>query len=267
LVEIVELTGIVIPMTEADNLSKKEKKQLKKQEKIKAREQEERDLRLRKWLTYGLIALGLLLIGMYIFNRQIPIAAEEKEKPLDLVLENDWVKGNRNASIVVVEYSDFQCPACAAYADMLSQLEPELATQAAIVYRHYPLKQIHAQAELAAYAAEAAGKQGKFFEMHDMLFENQETWAENREAQKMFEGFASELGLNLDQFKVDMKSKVIKGLVKADYASGLRARITGTPTFFVNGERIENPTSTQAFRDLILSLQNSSASAELETSL
>ena len=93
----------------------------------------------------------------------------------DIDLTKEWVKGNVNAEHIIMEYSDFQCPACAGRASLLSSISKEFESDVAFVYRHFPLVQ-HLNAQLAAQAAEAAGMQGKFFEMHDMIFDNQAVW-------------------------------------------------------------------------------------------
>jgi len=121
------------------------------------------------------------------------------------------------------------------------------------------------QAELAAQAAEAAGKQGKFWEMHDILFKNQSNWAESPKAKSQFIDYAEEIGLDVSKFKNDLGSKEVRGYVKADLLSGLSLRLNSTPSFYINGERISNPPSPQAFEELIVSQLPSTASAEIES--
>ncbi|OGV96028.1 hypothetical protein A2W24_02980 [Microgenomates group bacterium RBG_16_45_19] len=184
-------------------------------------------------------------------------------KPVNQVLETDWYQGNKAAAVVIVEYSDFQCPACRLYSPLIEQLTQLYPDQLAVVYRHFPLKEIHPRANLAAQAAEAAGKQGKFWEMNHLLFERQEEWAESGQASKIMMGYAQELGLNSDQFKQDLNSKAVKGLVKADYLSALANRLNGTPSFFVNGSRIENPQGLAAFQAVLEPLLPATDSATI----
>jgi protein-disulfide isomerase len=120
-----------------------------------------------------------------------------------------------------------------------------------LVYRHYPLRQIHPQAQAAAEAAEAAGIQGKFFEMHDLLFERQSSWAGSSSARSTFESYAEELELDLEQFKADVKSDAVKDKIDNDYSSGLQSGIQGTPSFFFNGTRIQNPSGFEPLRQMI----------------
>lgn len=167
---------------------------------------------------------------------------------------DDWKRGNENAKVILIEYSDFQCPACASYYPLVKALHGELGDSLLIVYRHFPLSQIHMNAEGAARAAEAAGKQGKFWEMHDLLFERQKEWSNDRNAAGTFAAYATALGLNTDRFINDFNSREIKEKVVADYESGFRAGIAGTPTFFLNGKKIQNPRSYEEFKKIISEL-------------
>lgn len=169
-----------------------------------------------------------------------------------VISAQDWVKGNAESQVTLVEYSDFQCPACGAYQPLVKQLMQEFGDKIQFVYRHFPLSQIHANAEGAAFASEAAGKQGKFWEMHDLLFANQAVWSKSPIAGQLFEKYASELGIDLAQFKTDVRSSEVKGKVRNDYLSGVAFGIEGTPTFFLNGKKLENPRSYEQFKAIIL---------------
>ena len=107
------------------------------------------------------------------------------------------------ATSVLIEYSDFQCPACKAYYPVVSKIADELGTKVQVVYRNYPLSQLHKNARTAASAAEAAGKQGKFWEMHDVLFINQEKWSESKDVKRDFSAYAKAIGLSVEQFTQD----------------------------------------------------------------
>jgi protein-disulfide isomerase len=195
----------------------------------------------------------------------VPVSQSEKNKPVDSFTPGDWVTGEATASVKLIEYSDFQCPSCAKASGMLTELLKQDAGKIALVYRNFPLREIHPQANLAAQAAEAAGKQGKFWEMHDKLFESQISWAENRGAKDIFVSYAKDLGLDLNQFKKDLNAKEVRGLVQADYLSGLEQGISSTPTFFVNGKMMPNPGSITEFAKLIdLSLEEATASKTLK---
>jgi protein-disulfide isomerase len=167
-------------------------------------------------------------------------------------IAQEWVRGNAASSVTLVEYSDFQCPACRAYTGMLAQLEAEFGTKVAFIYRNYPLYQIHPNADLAARAAEAAGKQGKFWEMHDMLFDKQDEWSPLLNPSNQFKAYAVELGLSGEQFMADIASDEVKKLIADDYQRGNKIGVTGTPTFVLGGVKIpRNPDSVDAFRALL----------------
>jgi formate-nitrite transporter family protein len=135
---------------------------------------------------------------------------------------------------------------------MVKQLAEEVGDDVTIVYRHFPLTSIHPNAEPAARAAEAAALQGKFWDMHDMLFEKQRFWSEERDPKQLFVRYASDLGLNTEQFESDISTGAVRDKVDNDRRSGARAAVNGTPTFFLNGQRLDNPRSYDELRTAIL---------------
>lgn len=172
-------------------------------------------------------------------------------QPKTVNASEDWVRGDINAKVTLVEYADFQCPACAIYYPVLKQLEEKFGSQIAFVYRYFPLTQIHQNAELSAISAEAAGKQGKFWEMHDKLFENQTTWATAAKARDIFIGYAKDLGLDENKFKDGLDSKEIRDKIYAEYNEGSSIGVNSTPTFFMNGKMIPSPRSYEEFEKVI----------------
>ncbi|OGY93853.1 MAG: hypothetical protein A2406_00485 [Candidatus Komeilibacteria bacterium RIFOXYC1_FULL_37_11] len=176
-----------------------------------------------------------------------------------VVTDEEWAKGNPNALVTLIEYSDFQCPACASYYPMINKLAEEMGEEVQVIYRHYPLSSIHPQAQLAAQAAEAAGQQGSFWPMHDKLFSNQSAWSNQPKAEEIFISYAKELGLDVEKFKADLSNDDIEDAVKDDVRSGNQALVEGTPTLFLNGNKINNPRSydklRQAVRDELSKLQ------------
>ena len=176
----------------------------------------------------------------------------DQPNPIDnQVSSQDHVRGNPQATVTVVEYGDFQCPACAAYAPVGEQLVEEYGDRVQFVFRHFPLKSVHPNAVAGARAAEAAAKQGKFWEMHDVLYANQSAWANLSNPTDQFVAFAEALELNVEQFKADLDSKEVKDRVEADFDSANNAGLNGTPSFFINGAPIENPRSYEAFAGLL----------------
>lgn len=173
----------------------------------------------------------------------------------------DYVSGNPNVG-TIIEYGDFECPACRNLYPVLQQLKQEYGEDLQFVFRHMPLTQIHRNALAAHKAAEAAGRQGKFFEMHDWLYENQESWngpsqadpvgVDVSRANELFRGQAEALGLDMAQYDSDLESLSVNSRINADKDSGDQLGITGTPTFIVNGQLIEElPTSVDEFKVLL----------------
>lgn len=165
----------------------------------------------------------------------------------------DHTIGNLNSEIVLLEYSDFQCPACASYHPTIQRLMEEFEDDIQFTYRHFPLGQ-HEHANLAARSAEAAGLQGKFWEMHDMIFDNQSTWSDETNAKESFLGYAESLGLDLAQFEQDLNSTDVKNKVNRDRQDGNRAEVNATPTFYLNGTKVSGISSYEDFQGLIQSV-------------
>jgi protein-disulfide isomerase len=144
----------------------------------------------------------------------------------------DHIKGPANAPVTLVEYGDFECPYCGAAYPIVKKVQELLADDLRFVFRHFPLAQIHIHAESAAEASEAAGAQERFWEMHDLLYENQQTldvWH--------LVGFAQWLKLDTERFVREFEGKIYRERVREDFMSGVRSGVNGTPAFFINGVR------------------------------
>lgn len=231
-------------------LTKQERQTLRRREKAKEAARRTRRQRVRKWMPR--LALFLVLSGgiAALVWYGFPGAAAREDAPLK-VTTADWVKGNPKAAVVVVEYLDFECEVCGAYYPAIKQLAGEFKEQVAFVVKYFPMPG-HKNGLAAALAVEAAGRQGKFWEMHDTLFENQEAWGEKpAPTPQIFEEYARKLGLNMDQFKRDVASPAVKERVERDRATGQRLGVQGTPTFFLNGEKIPSPKSYPDFKALL----------------
>jgi protein-disulfide isomerase len=148
--------------------------------------------------------------------------------------ERDHSQGPATAPVTLVEYGDYECPYCGEAHEIVRQLQERLGRRLQFVFRQFPLADIHPHAEHAAEAAEAAGAQGKFWEMHDLLYENQ-----GRLDDRHLAGYARELGLDLDRFVRDVSEHRYAGQVQRDVESGIESQVQGTPTFFINGVRYE----------------------------
>ena len=159
--------------------------------------------------------------------------------------------GGGITSVELVEYSDLQCPACGVYYPVVKSIVEEFGSELKFTYRHFPLKQIHQNAFRAALATEAAGLQGKFWEMHDILFERQNEWS-NKSGDDIFSLYAREVGLDAIRFESDLAfNEEIKNKVDSDYQSGITLGVNSTPSFFLNGAKMQNPRSYEEFRDII----------------
>ena len=166
----------------------------------------------------------------------------------------DWSRGNENAKVSLVEYGDFQCPACGAYEPVIEQLFANYSSTVQFVFRNFPLYQVHQDAGIAAQAAEAAGLQGKYWPMHDLLYSKQSDWSvadPSIVVKQYFDGYAQSLGLNVGKFDTDINSAVVTNKIQADVATGNAGQIDHTPTFFINLKQIPNPQGYDDFKATI----------------
>ena len=147
---------------------------------------------------------------------------------------NDWSQGPENAPVTIVEYGDFECPHCAEMEPVVHELRQLAGTNLRVVFRHFPLTSSHPHAELAAEAAEAAGAQGAFWPMHDVLLRNQQALSPSD-----LVGYAAGLGLDARQVATDLENRTYQAAVQEDFMSGVRSGVGGTPTFYLNGGRYD----------------------------
>jgi protein-disulfide isomerase len=161
--------------------------------------------------------------------------------------DRDHAQGPASAPVTLVEYGDYECPHCGAAYPVVKQLQKKLGPKLRFIFRNFPLTTMHPHAEHAAEAVEAAAAQDRFWEMHDWIFEHQDT-IEDRD---LF-GAVKTLGLDTAKFLKDMKSPAFLARVKEDFQSGVRSGVNGTPTFFINGVRHDR---TPSYDDLMTALQ------------
>jgi protein-disulfide isomerase len=169
----------------------------------------------------------------------------DPDKVYEVAVGKSPAKGPANAPVTIVEFSDFQCPYCSRVGPTLQKVLEDYPKDVRVVYKHYPLS-FHKQALPAAKASAAAGRQGKFWEMHDLLFQNQR---ELNEA--AFKGYAQELGLDVSQFEKDYASPAVAQEVEADMTLARSLGVTGTPGFFVNGRFLSGAQPYSAFKTKI----------------
>ncbi len=183
------------------------------------------------------VIIGGVLLAIYA-NPQ----PQEPGAPVDnntLIRETSHMTSKKDAKVTIVEFGDFQCPACAtAHPEVKAALEqfkdnPEVN----FVFRNFPLDTIHPNAHISAEAAEASGAQGKYWEMHNMLYEKQSEWAASTAPIDIFVRYAQEIGLNVDQFKLAVEQRLYADVINTDYKDGEAVQVNSTPTFFVNGTK------------------------------
>lgn len=153
------------------------------------------------------------------------------------VADNAHARGGADAKVTLEEYGDYQCPPCGALFHEMKTIEKEYGDEIRFVFRHYPLPN-HKHAVTAAHAAEAAGLQGRFWEMHDMIYQNQMSWSPANDARPVFLQYARDLNLDIDRFTRDMDSPEVAARVRSDYERGASQRVEGTPTMFINGRQM-----------------------------
>lgn len=161
-----------------------------------------------------------------------------------------YLPASSSAKVTLVEFGDYECPACAIYSPFIKQLLSEFSGQMNYVFRNYPLPQ-HKNALISSYAVESAGLQGKFWEMHEKVFLTQSDWANLTDPTDVFIGFAKELGLNTDKFISDLSSPEMTNKVKNDTADGNAVGLSETPTFYINGQKVSLTGSFDQLKSLI----------------
>ena len=144
-------------------------------------------------------------------------------------------QGSENSPVTVEEFADFQCPTCAAVYPRMKEVTSKFGSKIKVIWRNYPLTNLHRNSYDASVAAEAAGMQGKFWDMQNLLFTNQPAWANSPDARKIFDGYAERIGLDVEKFKNDMLGFAAKGRVDEDMRRARALNITATPTILING--------------------------------
>lgn len=163
------------------------------------------------------------------------------------IINGNYADASPGAALSLVEFGDYQCPACGIVNPVIKQVLAEFGGKVNFAFKNFPLSQ-HANANISSYAAEAAGLQGKFWQMHDKLYETQDVWSNSPDPKPIFEGYAMDLGLDVDQFKADIESQKVKDMVRKDSGDGSAVGISFTPTFFLNGVRMDDASRIEDFR-------------------
>ena len=180
------------------------------------------------FIGIGLATILIVVIGIAVMSKPAPVLEKSQ-----LIPASASITGNKDAKTYLVEFSDFQCPACKSFHPLVKALVEKNREKLVFSYRHFPLDQ-HQQAMPAALASEAAGEQGKFWEMHDYLFDNQESLSE-----EFLLASWEKLGLDKEKFEKAFKEKTYKDKILKDLADGRKFAVDATPTFFLNGKKLE----------------------------
>lgn len=199
-------------------------------------------------IAAAVVTLVIIVGGVFLLGRPKEKVLSDK---IDQSLILNDVKhsiGNPDARVKIVEFGDYQCPACAAVDPTIKQIIEKNSDKIYFVFRHFPLP-THKNARVAAKAVEAAGEQGKYWEMHGTVYQKQSEWSQENDAKAKFEAFAKDLGLDQEKFKQDMDKSWDN--IQSDYALGNENAVNSTPTFFINGKRQAGGLTFEAFQKLI----------------
>lgn len=203
-----------------------------------------------KWIIFCALTVGVFGF-LIIYSQNTKNETKNQTKAIDsnaIQIANDQngniadhVYGNTKSKVILINYSDFQCPACGSAHPQIKAIVEEYKDKIQFVSRNYPITSMHPNAKAATGAAEAAGMQGKYWEMHDKLYENQSDWdsLSGSARDDKFESFAKELGLDVNKFNTDIASNAVTEKINYDAAIATKINITGTPTFYLNGVMLD----------------------------
>ena len=204
------------------------------------------------WIILSAAVVGLIAIFFIAGGKPSTPEELQYQEPILSIQTHDHTKGE--GKNVLIEYGDFQCPSCLQWYSLIDQVVKELAEDLTFVFRHFPLRTIHPNAQSAHLAAEAAAKQDKFFEMYDLIYQTQNQWSSASNVSEIFESFAEQLELDMDQYKEDVRDSLTNTKINSDIKSGSEIGVTGTPSFFLNGEKVElqdAPTTVDGWQELL----------------
>lgn len=194
-------------------------------------------------------ALVVLFIGVIIINKN---GKSDKSDGSSSSQGTNYTQGAGKKGVTLVEFGDFQCPACGSYYPIVEQVKQKYSNDITFQFRHFPLVQIHPNAMVAHRAAEAAGRQDKFWEMYSLLYTRQQNWVDSTNPTTIMDDYATELGLNIDKFKSDFSSADVNDAISADIKLAQEAGANGTPTFVLDGKKLDTlPQDLAAFSKLI----------------
>jgi protein-disulfide isomerase len=194
-----------------------------------------------KWIIFAVVVMAIFGGIIWVSKSNQKAFTGDASKVITEGTISDNVFGKKDSKVVLIEYGDYQCPGCGAMYQPIKELTTKYKDKIAFIFREFPLTNIHQNALAAATAAEAAGRQGKYYEMHDLLYENQDSWKDapldKREA--VFVNYAKMLGLDENKFKTDLSSKDISDKIARDRSAGNKIGAESTPTFVINGQKLD----------------------------
>lgn len=188
------------------------------------------------------------MIGIFMFGNQKESATKTASTSTG---RSNNIYGKTDSKVVLTEFIDFQCEACYSYYPLVKEIKELYKDKVRFEIRNFPISSSHQFSMQAARNAEAAAKQGKFFEMHDKIFEGQKEWEQTKDPQSTFNQYAEQIGLNVDQFKKDITSKQVEDAIAGDLKTAEEVGGEGTPTFVLNGKKIDSPRGKEAFMKLL----------------
>jgi len=218
-------------------MSKREEQRKRKEAKEQAAKNRENTRKLMMKVAMYVVAPVLVLLTLYTLLSQGPTYSTVE------IADNDHVRGRGNTPVSIVVYADFQCPACATENETMTRIWPEIRDKAHLVFRHFPITAAHPNSWSASLYAEAAGRQGKFWEMHDYLFATQPIWSGLSNVESEFDSYALELNLDLERLHADIESDEVVQKVRNDQRGGNSSGVLSTPAVFVNGRLLRQPSA------------------------
>ncbi len=204
------------------------------------------------WIIFTVVVVGVLgglVAWARISNPPTDLTGVENNSVISALQQNgniaDHVTGSDSKKVILLEYGDFQCPSCGGAHPGVKALIEEYGDKVTFIFRNFPLTTIHPNARAASAVAEAAGLQGKYWEMHDLLYENQNDWSSLDASKRTatFDTYAESLKLDMDKYNTDLVSSEVNKKISFDQALGKSVSVSATPTFFLNGEKVDDATA------------------------
>ena len=199
------------------------------------------------FIGIGVVTLAIVIGGAFFLGGQSGSKSNQAQQ-VDLLGGARHFEGSPSAKVKIVEFGDYQCPACGLAHPIVNQIFEKNKDKIYFVFRNFPLP-VHANAIDAARAAEAAGEQGKYWEMYDLIYQNQKEWSDLANAGAKFREYAQKLGLDLKKFDGDLAGEI--AVVNADKSLGEKAGVDSTPTFFINGKKYPGVINESDFQKII----------------